>query len=407
MKKLCSLLLCAALIMGLAAGCARVTPEETEPPVTETAAPTEWVLEETAQPRKYEGVTLVMGSSWAEDAPEAAVLTQAAEVFEARTGAVVELRWGGEEAADILQLSGTALAEGAGDLLDLTELAAAAGYAEKSYSCLTEQVVSRCGYLAAIPQTPYVTGIYYNREAFEAAGIAQTPQTWSAFLEVCAALKAAGWEPLTLNSEDAGPVLLRHLTQYLGAEAENIARTGGWQEKALDAAADLVDFAGAGYLVSGAPAGENRVTLSNAAMVYGTNALCARAEEAARADLRWGMFPYPGVGGAEPVISVDAEVLAVSAACAAPQAAFDFILLLTTGEFDQLRADLTKGIPADPGNVSPIAGASEALTLAQTVEPANGAFTEEQLNVILKLWKGKCTESAAFAAEMDRLYPET
>lgn len=413
MKKIISLLLCTALLCGLAAGCSRERPEETEVmEVTETAAPTEWVLEDLPL-KKYDGVTLVFRSSWAETSAEAEVLTQAAEVFEVQTGAAVDIQWSAEEDAsgDIVQIPGTRLAEYADNLLDLTELAEAAGYAGKSFDCLTDQVLSRCGFLAGIPQTPYVSGFYYNREAFAASGIVQTPRTWSEFLEVCNGLTAAAWQPLTLNSESTDDLLLLHLTQYLGAEeARNVTANGGWEKNALalQASADILQLVGAGYLVTGtpaaAPAGQNKIGLSNGAIVYGTNAVCAQVEEAALAELDWGMFPYPGIGGAEPVIAVDSDVLAIGADCSEPQAAFDFIMLLTTGEFDQLRADLTNGIPADPNNESPVAGAAEAMQIAQVIEPAAVEFTEKQLETILKLWEGKYQENVTFARAMDQLY---
>lgn len=411
MKNLFRVLLCGLLIFGVLAGCApRQEPEQTV--VTETAAPTEWVLEEFTENKKYEGVELTFLSSWAEDAPEAPVLTQAAEVFEAQTGAVVQILWPseGETSGDILQLSSEQLADSVDAVLDLTELAGAAGYAEKSFGCLMDTVVSRCGFLAGIPQVPYVSGFYYNREAFESCGIAQSPQNWESFLNVCGALASGGWQPLTLDSERADDVLLLHLTQYAGAaEALNIAQTGGWQsETARQAAADIFDFAAAGFLATGTPAaypsGQNKIALSNSAFVYGTNALCPQVEAATQTDISWGMFPYPGVGGAEPVISVDADALAISAGCTAPQAAFDFIMLLTTGEFDQLRVDLTDGIPADPANASAITGAVEALQITQVLEPARTEFSEKQAAVIAKLWKGKYEDSGAFGKEMDRQY---
>ena len=91
MKKLLSLLLALALIGTAAAGCGK-EPEtiETQPPATSAA---EWVLEAEPEEKQYDGVELTFLSSWAEDAPESAVLTQAAELFEATTGAVVQIRW--------------------------------------------------------------------------------------------------------------------------------------------------------------------------------------------------------------------------------------------------------------------------------------------------------------------------
>ena len=413
MKRLLSLLLAAALICTFSAGCGK-EPEvpQTEPPTT--AAATEMVLEIPAEKKKYDGVELSFLSSWAENAPESGVLTQAAELFEATTGAVVTIQWLPEryEGGDILQMPGVVLADNYQDqVLDLTEMAQAAGYESKSLECLRDQVISRSGTLNAIPQTPYVTGIYYNREIFAACGISQTPRTYEELLDVCTALAAGGFSPLTLDSGSAGELLMMHLTQYLGTQkASKLAAEGGWldSEQAIQASVDIWEFVKAGYLAKGAPAaypaGQNRMGLSNAAMIYGTNTLCTQVEENTMTELSWGMFPYPGVGGAERVISVDADVLAVSSGCTQPQAAFDFIMLLTTGEFDQLQADITNGIPADPNNESPVEGATEAMQISQIVEPAAAEFDEQQLSVILKLWQGKYKENDDFAEAMDKLY---
>lgn len=404
MKKIRSLLLTAALILAFA-GCA-VVPTATEP--SETAAPTEWVLEETAETKKYDGVKLTFCSMWTESDPAAQVIVQAAEVFEAQTGAVVQIQWldGDYETisagADIFQMPGKLLAEKYLDsALDLTEMAEAAGYGAKSYACLTEQVIARCGQLSGIPQTPYVTGIYYNREAFDACGVDTVPGTWEDFLNLCGKLKDGGWEPLTLDSASAGELL----TWCLGGKTTTqLLESGGWSknEQAVQAAQDILDFVKAGYLATGAPgeypAGQNKIGLSNAVMTVGTNEICGQIEEETCMDLSWGMFPWPGTESA-----ADADVLAVAAGASQPQAAFDFIMLLATGEFDQLRADITGGIPADPGNASPIAGAAEAMLTAAGTADRTAQFSGEQLDVICELWQGKYKDGAAFAEAMDKL----
>ena len=413
MKKLLSLLLAAALICTFAAGCGQEQePVTTQPPAT--VAATEWVPENAPEEKKYDGVELTFLSSWAEDAAEAGVLSQAAELFEATTGASVRIQWQTGEYAggDIFQMPGVALADNYRDrVLDLTEMAQAAGYESKSLECLTDQVISRSGTLNCIPQTPYASGIYYNQQAFEACGIAKMPRTYEEFLNVCAALAAGGYSPLTLDSESADELLMMHLTQYLGTQAAaKVAAKGGWteNEQILQATVDIREFVEAGYLALGtpaaSPAGQNRIGLSNSAMIYGTNSICAQVEENTMTELSWGMFPYPGVGGAESVISVDADVLAISADCKNAQAAFDFIMLLVTGEFDQLRADITNGIPADPSNTSPVAGAIEAMQITQVIECAQAEFDEQQMSAILKLWQGKYKENTAFVEAMDKLY---
>lgn len=407
MRKRFVIVLCLLLACTLLAGCPRLEPEETVPP-TEATEPTEWIIEAEEEEKLYEGMELTFLPMWQEASPEADVLTQAAEVFELRTGCRIQILWNGTEegTADIFQLSGAQLPDYAGQLLDLTKMAAAAGYADKSFQSLTDQVIGLCGFLGAIPQSPYVTGFYYNTEAFETSGVIQAPESWERFVSVCTLLQAGGYQGLTFGSEDADDLLLTHLTQHLGAEeVQNLMTNGGWDREAvLTAVTEIFDFAMVGNLAAGTPAGTNRVATSNSAIAYGTNALCAQAEQAALAGLSWGMFPYPAAGEAEPTITVSSDVLAISAACGQSQAAFDFVMLLTTGEFDQLRADVTIGIPADPRNESPIEGAVEALKQARILEAPQPDLTEKQARYILKLFKGKYETPGEFLKEMQGRY---
>lgn len=408
MKKLFRALFAAALICTFAAGCGKEEPQvQTQPPV-ETTAP--WILEDTPEVKQYDGVKLTFQSFWSEDAPDAVVLTQAAELFEATTGAVVEISWQSGEDGDICQMPASWLSQYREQLLELTQMAQDAGYENKSISCLTDLARSDDA-LIAIPQIPYVSGFYYNRAAFEDCGITGMPKTYDEFLSVCAELSAGGYSPLTVDLESTDELLALHLTQYLGAEgAATMLAEGGWMEDelALQATVDIWEFVKAGYLTYGTPAaypgGQNRIGLSNSAMVYGTNALCAQVESETMTEISWGMFPYPGVAGAERFISVDADVLAINSGCAEPQAAFDFIMLLVTGEFDQLRADITNGIPADPNNVSAVTGAVEAMQVTQIMEAAQPALDAQQTDAVWKLWQGKYKEENGFAEAMDKLY---
>ena len=100
-KSLCLLLV---VLMIVAAGCGVQEPQETtEPPLIEVTVP----YEEPTQKLRYEGIELTMQSMWRQEDPQARILLQAAELFEAQTGADVTIIWPGteERAADILQLS--------------------------------------------------------------------------------------------------------------------------------------------------------------------------------------------------------------------------------------------------------------------------------------------------------------
>jgi len=146
------------------------------------------------------------------------------------------------------------------------------------------------------------------------------------------------------------------------------------------------------------PAGQNKMGISNSAMMVGTNADCEAVEAATLTSLRWGMFPYPGE--MESGTWATADVVAIRPDCENAQAAFDFVMLLTTGEFDRLRTDITGGIPADPANPSPIAGAVEALQDAAP-QPL-GIFGQKQTDTAVKLWSGWYDKPNRYAIALER-----
>ncbi len=200
MKKNLWALLMAILLL---AGCGTPEPTEpTEPPLIEVEVP----YETQAVSLMYEGVQLTLQSMWPQQDPQARILTEAATLFEKQTGAEVTIRWQSEETdentadADIFKVSAADFsALPAEYAMDLTEMARAAEYDQKSHETLRQQVVDQMGYLGAVAQVPYLGGVYYNAAVFETCGVEQMPATWEDFLALCQALREGGWEPLTLD----------------------------------------------------------------------------------------------------------------------------------------------------------------------------------------------------------------
>ena len=411
MKRFFCLLLTALMILTLF-GCQK-EPKATEPAPTEAPE----LVVEVDPARKYEDAELVFWSDWEDNTPEARVLTQAAEYFEGTTGAQVEIRWldtgraglsdalAGGEKIDIFHIPGAQLSVYKAYAADLTELAGDTAYQQG----LTTRIVNRSGgQLLALPYVPSFEGVYYNAEAFEACGIESVPTTWEDFLDVCHRLEAGGYEPLALDSSAAVRVFEFHLdSRFASAYWDQLKTVDGWRncDEAIQAVQEIIDFASAGYLVKGSPsefpAGQNKLAISNAAMVLGNTELCRQVEETTLTEVSWGMFSWPGSQ-----IAYDAEVLVMNADTGNTQAAFAFIKLLTTGEFDQLRADVTGGIPADTANQSPIAGAAEAAAAADVAIPGRLPAGEGITELIGKLWKGEIRDAKDFAKSMDGFYAE-
>lgn len=409
MKKTLWVLLAAALF--LLSGCGAEEQEPTEKPVIEVRVPYETVEREL----RYQGITLTMQAMWQREDLQARILLEAAQLFEKQTGAAVTIFWPDAHAAtpenaegiDIFQLSASDFAALPKEYaLDLTEMASAAQYDAKSHGALRQQITEQCGYLGAVAQVPYLGGIYYNAEIFQQCDIDMVPETWEQFLDVCRKLKAFGWDPLTLDSTDAVTAMELHLRRTIGDEemVRLMGKTAHWNydQAVLAAMEQVANFVRDGNLAGNAPAedpaGQNRMALSGSAMMVGTNADCTAVEEATFTDLNWGVFPYPG--NVSSGTWMTADVLMVHRDCPNGQAAFDFLMLLATGEFDQLCADISGGIPADPANESSIAGAMDAVRESQPV--ALGVFGGRQQTAAVRLWSAWYQKAQSYAAALER-----
>ena len=399
MKKLICWLLVLTM-MAANAGCKKHT--EQEPLVTETtteAAEPEVVevpYETEEDSRPYLGVALDFQSVLADSAPEAVAIRKAAEYFEATTGAVVNIHWQDGimdvSQMDIFEVDGALLGSDYIDYaLDLGDMAQTANYESWSYGVLCQQVVKRCGYLAGITSVPHLTALYYDADAMESCGIETLPSTWLDFLVLCKTLVQKGWVPLTMDAEFAYMATELHLEHALGAEGLKTLISGGWAatEEAVFAAEQMGNMLASGYLASGTPAaypqGFVRLAGSNAVMMASSDRLCKQMERDGMLEVRWGVFPWPG-DGAGTGTAVDEQVLAINKNAENPQAAFDFIRLLTSGEFDQLRADLRRGIPADPNNESVIVGAVDTLKRASS--ESFGLLDTYYNEIYTQLWQG-------------------
>ena len=423
MKKTVSLLLVAALILSVFAGCGEKTPQPTETqmptdPPTEPALQVE--LELPGDERPYLGVELQALLLLSADDPRAEVVQQASQVFEMRTGAKVKITWlHGDENLMAANLTGggnvdifAASSDSLQQLflpytMDLSQLALEADYADHSHYVLREQIISQCGYLAAIPQEPLLYGLYYNADAFRDAGVTDLPESWEDFLALSGRLTSAGYMPLTIDSENAHLILELFLERHLGAQQfQTMLAQALWTSTTeyIEMFRKPIDYAAAGYLAKGDPAafpgGQDKIALSNVAMVAGSTELCAQVERSTMMNVNWGVMAFPGDGPGTGC-GAESRVLAVHKDSANARAAFDFIMLLTTGEYDRLYAEVVEGIPADPANECTIQGAKELLNRADI--RGMGLLNPQDNELFTRLWNGWYKTPSYFASAMNGL----
>lgn len=67
------------------------------------------------------------------------------------------------------------------------------------------------------------SGIFYNKELFERAGIREFPESWEEFWECCERLEQAGIMPLALHTDGTGWATMLLATAYIGGSPEGQA----------------------------------------------------------------------------------------------------------------------------------------------------------------------------------------
>lgn len=434
MKKILSVLLAAVMVLGLLAGCADKPVETNNPPASNP--PASQPADDSSEPagKQYDGVELTMWSMWSSGEPQANVIEEAAAAFKEQTGATVNIEFKGRDVNKVLAAS--LEAQDNIDIIeddykrigtvynkftyDLTEMAKAANYDSFSYKCFNDQSIAWAGYLNAITEQPNIGGIFYDKDAFENAGITAEPKTWAEFLDACQKLKDAGVGPLAQDSAYCDFAFYHTLVRYLGeAKIEELTMNGGWSGTAAEQAAqDIIDLRNAGYLADGAPdefpSSQNKIGFGQAAMVICADYVTAEVNGNTGTQVNWGLFNYPAVdGGADNGAAyMGANSLAITSYSKNPQAAFDFILFLTTGEYGQKLADEAHQIPADSRNTAPADLNGTIETLQAAVSPmtwcaslsVNADLKDTIKSMCTELFEGKYADGAAFCAALDALY---
>lgn len=313
-------------------------------------------------------------SMWNSTEPMAKVVQEAIDDYTEETGVKVKVEWKGRDIKTILQAALEAgenidlfdndyqkiSYEYKGKVLSLEDMAKAAGYDDFAAPVFPKAVRKWAGELITIPYQPYTSGVFYNKDMFEKAGIDKEPTTWDEFLEVCEKLKAIGVAPLAQDDAYVDYSFGYHLARYIGQDAvADIVKNGDWAENeaVLKAAQDIVTLKEKGYLSEFAPGaypeGENELGYDEAAMIVNASWVPSEITNNTQCDINWGMFNYPTVsGGKDPntIANVGAQGLAINKNSKHPQEAFDLIMKLTSGEFDQKAALETGGIPSDTRN---------------------------------------------------------
>lgn len=331
---------------------------------------------------------LVFWTQWSETETQGQVIQQIADDFmEAHPGTNIEIQWCGRDISKTLKPA----LEG-GEQIDIFDYPAQYvdqlgdycldmnSYVDKNYESLGGKTLRESvlpmllstpelqtgisDKLVAIGYQPYMSLFMYNASIFEELNLTN-PTTWEELDAVCAAVKEAGYSPITFDSAYAHWLPGLYLAREKGAdwvtELVNDKTGEMWKDEAvLNMAKAFEDFAKKGYFdanVSGNvyPAGQADIASGKVAMYYNATWLPNEVADIAGEDFKWGGFNFPDVvDGADKYTTEGvggSGMLAVNANCANPDLAMEFLASFYTPENDEQFVTVAGHIPAVPGGV--------------------------------------------------------
>ncbi|GAB1483164.1 extracellular solute-binding protein [Treponema sp.] len=366
-----------------------------------------------AKGKASEGVKLVYWSMWNQTEPQGMTLEKAIQDFEKKNpGVAVEINWSGREIRKTLQ---PALDNG--QKIDLWDedfervvknwgsyALKLDDYVKKTYpstggktyenavmKSLLDQTrtYSNDGGLYAVTYQPFVFAFMYNKEHFAKAGITATPKTWTEFLDTCAKLKAAGYEPMTTDDAYVDTLLGYHLARAKGYKwVEELVKDNTnamWDDPAvLQTAKNFETLAKKGYfsktvMANKWPAGQQDIAAGTVSMYLNGTWLVNEIMGTTGPDFPWGTFAYPAVdNGVDNITCANygGQAFQISKDCSNPDVAFDLIVHLTTGEWDKELANASYGVPVGGTTDWPVqlAEAKELFNSLTTCYPWAGGI---------------------------------
>ena len=424
MKRLAALLLIAIMLTACCVGCGSQQETVREP------------VEQTQEDKPYAGQELTVWTDYIVDTPVCDTVDAYVAKFEEMTGAKVNISHYG---ADLSTIMYTALESGedidvfpVGNVmltskqhltLDLTDRILNSDVTERTYPVLMDLIKTAAGddTIRGIPTSSSFNAFWYNKAAFEAAGIEKNPETMEEFEAACDALVAAGYTPIALDSAYAIQYFGTHMERILGQQTVGeMVRNGGFAENEafVDACQQLIDWVNKGYFDAKAPAewpaSQNKIGLTGeCVMVYAGSWIPGEIEEMTGAELEWGCFKYPyapgGNGTYGSVVSCSAQC--INANTDTPDLAWEYIYYMYTGEANKAITDADV-VLVDDMTMDALPTYEEAkqvmMTTTDVTNYAGGMHDNADIktsinDLVLELYAGHFATGVEAAAAFDAL----
>lgn len=216
------------------------------------------------------------------------------------------------------------------------------------------------GKTMCVPYIPQAFMIFCNKNIFEEVGITEYPTTWDELMDACEKIKTAGYTPITTDSNYATSWVGYYLSRLIGTDrvAELVYDSAAFKSEpaVLEAAKAIEEMAQKGYFDANIasnvyPVAQQDMVISENIAMYINGTWLPNEVSATTSDTyKWGAFAFPevpnGVEGTE-AGCYSTYAIAINKDCddATTEAAFEFIVYITTGEVDQTFCDQANAIP--------------------------------------------------------------
>lgn len=229
---------------------------------------------------------------------------------------------------------------------------------------------------------PYATnssGIIYNKDIFDANGIA-VPTTFSELIAACEKLQSAGVTPFELTFKDAWTILpawnamapVMQPENFYTDKKEGKATFADTHTAVLENYLQLIPFAQQDYMGTSYDDGNKKFAAGEAAMMMNGSWAITEIKKA-NADVNIDMFKFPATDDAETnkVTSGVDVLLGITTSCGDVEGAKDFISFMVQEENAQLYAEEQFAFSAVKGveqNDPTVAGVKEDIEAGNVVD---------------------------------------
>ena len=327
--------------------------------------------------KKSDEVTLVYWSMWNEAEPQGQILARAAEAFTSETGIKMDINFNGRDIRMTLQP-----ALDAGEVIDIFDedidrvnsvwgnyLLSLDQYVTKSYSTTGGQPFSAVvnntlmtlvkqmggGSTKTVPYQPFVFTMMYNKDIFNQAGITTLPKTWDEFLTVCAKLKAIDIPAITVDDAYMACLVGYTLDRLVGMDATmRMVTNKDFSSPAVLRFGQLWEnLARNGYVHPNAaanvwPAGQVNEFAQGRAAMYLNGTWLPNEIKGNAPNFNWGSFAFPAIEAAGDGIEANnygGQCFGINKNTKYPEEAFQWVVWMTTGQWDEELARESLGIP--------------------------------------------------------------